>query len=257
MEKFGRWQTMCRGCISSKLVSTKCSISEFFGVKEHGIHISFEGIKMSLLLRGFCLWACMFFGSQLVGEQIFEEGVHFKKLPVPVQTQNADKIEVIEIFSYGCVHCYSFDPQIELWRSEQSDDVNFRRIPAVFSQSWEPLARAFYAAQVLGVGEKVHMPIFTAIHQSGVNLQTAAQIARLFNSTAGVDEQEFISVFNSFGVRSQVQQAGADSRMYRITGVPTLVVAGKYVVDGVMAGNNSRMLQVVDFLVQQERVAAN
>ena len=212
---------------------------------------------MSFLLKSLGLWICLFFGAQLTAEQAFEQGVHFKKLPVPVQTQNVGKIEVIEIFSYGCVHCYNFDPQIERWRSLQADDLIFRRIPAVFSQSWEPLARAFYAAQVLGVSEKMHMPIFAAIHQSGVNLQTAAQMARLFSNIAGVDEDEFISVFNSFGIRSQVQQAGADSRMYRITGVPTLVVAGKYIVDGVMAGNNTRMLQVVDFLVQQEREAAD
>ncbi len=212
---------------------------------------------MSLSFKGLGLLAGLFLGLQVAAQQSyengFEQGVHFKKLPVPVQTQDKEKIEVVEIFSYGCVHCYNFDPQVEQWRSRQDDDIGFRRIPAVFSQAWEPLARAFYAAQVLGVSEKVHMPIFAAIHQAGINLQTAAQMARLFSNSAGIDEAEFISVFNSFGVRSQVQQAGADSRMYRITGVPTLVVAGKYVVDGVMAGNNTRMLQVVDFLVQQER----
>jgi thiol:disulfide interchange protein DsbA len=215
---------------------------------------------MSFSFKALGLLLVLFLGLQVAAQQGqekgFEEGVHFKKLSVPVQTQDAEKIEVLEIFSYGCVHCYNFDPQVEQWRSQQSGDVSFRRIPAVFSQAWEPLARAFYAAQVLGVSKKVHMPIFAAIHQSGINLQTAAQMARLFSNSAGVDEAEFISVFNSFGVRSQVQQAGADSRMYRITGVPSLVVAGKYVIDGVMAGNNTRMLQVVDFLVQKERDAS-
>ena len=219
---------------------------------------------MSLSFKGLGLLIVLFLGLHVAAQQSyekgyekgFEQGVHFKKLPVPVQTQDEEKIEVLEIFSYGCVHCYNFDPQVEQWRSQQGGDVSFRRIPAVFSQAWEPLARAFYAAQVLGVSKKVHMPIFAAIHQAGINLQTAAQMARLFSNSAGVDEAEFISVFNSFGVRSQVQQAGADSRMYRITGVPTLIVAGKYVIDGVMAGNNTRMLQVVDFLVQRERDAS-
>lgn len=190
---------------------------------------------------------------QALAQVEYEQGVHYKKLAVPVQTQTADRIEVVEIFSYGCIHCFNFDPEVAVWRAVQSPDVHFRRVPAVFSKSWEALAQAYFTAEILGVTEQVHMPIFTAIHRAGADFRTAEQMANLFNNIAGIDKAEFISVFNSFGVRSQVQQAGADSRMYRITGVPTLVVAGKYVTDGTMAGNNTRMLEVIDFLVQKER----
>ena len=185
----------------------------------------------------------------------FQEGVHYQRLPVPVETEDATKVEVVELFSYACIHCKNFDPTLEAWRAEQADDVLFRRVPAIFNETWELLAQAFYAAEILGIGEKVHHPIFRALHDRGVNLANPSLMAALFQEVGEVAPEEFTQVFNSFSVRSRVQQADAHGRAYRVTGVPTLIVDGVYRVDGKMAGNNTKMLEIVDFLIAERRAA--
>lgn len=188
----------------------------------------------------------------------FVEGVHYQTLDVPVETENPEAVEVVEVFSYACVHCKTFDPKLEMWKQELPDGVEFRRLPAIFDQTWAWFAQAYYAAQVLGVSDQVHTPLFVAIHDQGVDLRDPTLMAALFEQTAGVDPAEFTQVVNSFGVRSRVQQADAHGRAFRISGVPTLVVDGRYKVDGRMAGNNTNMLAVVDYLValRQEDNAA-
>jgi len=183
--------------------------------------------------------------------QEFVEGVHYQKLDVPVETQDAAAIEVVEVFSYACVHCKTFDPSLEAWKTGLPEGVQFRRVPAIFDKTWEWFAQAYYAAEVLGVSDQVHTPMFVAIHDQGVDLRDPTLMAALFEQAADVPPAEFTQVVNSFGVRSRVQQAQAHGRAYGITGVPTLVVDGRYKVDGRMAGNNSNMLAVVELLVAQ------
>ena len=100
-------------------------------------------------------------------EAAVQEGVHYERLPVPVDTADAGRVEVVEVFSYACIHCYTFEPYIEAWRAKLDDDVAFRRVPAVFSPQWGELARMFYAAEQLGVLEQVHGGIFEALHERG------------------------------------------------------------------------------------------
>jgi thiol:disulfide interchange protein DsbA len=186
----------------------------------------------------------------------FEVGVNYDLLPVPVEPADPSKIEVVEVFSYGCPHCFEFEPSIEAWAARQPSDVQFRRVPAMFRKEWEILAQAFYAAEVLGVTNKVNMPIFEAIHLKGLNASDPAVLASVFKESAGVDAEEFLKVLNSFGVRSKVLQADAQGRMYRLAGVPTLIVAGKYTVYGQnFVGGNVDRLSVIDFLVAKERAA--
>lgn len=197
-----------------------------------------------LALAGMACWA-----------QEFEEGVHYTRLPVAVATADDTKVEVVEVFSYACIHCKNFDPELEAWRLEQPDSVDFRRVPAVFNETWAILARAFYAAEALGVGEQVHAPIFHAIHDRGIDLRRTELLAALFEEMAGVDPAEFEQVFASFSVRGRVQQADAQGRAYRVNGVPAMVVDGTYRVDARMAGSNERMLAVVEHLVAQQNEA--
>jgi protein dithiol oxidoreductase (disulfide-forming) len=188
--------------------------------------------------------------------QGFEVGVNYDLLPIAVETADPSKIEVVEVFSYGCPHCFEFEPSIEAWAARQPSDVQFRRIPAVFRKDWQMLAQAFYAAEVLGVTSKVNMPIFEATHLKGLNPNDPAVLAAIFKDSAGVDGEEFLKVLNSFGVRSKVLQADAQGRMYNLAGVPTLIVAGKYTVYGQnFVGGNVDRLSVVDFLVAKERAA--
>jgi thiol:disulfide interchange protein DsbA len=205
---------------------------------------------------GIALTIALALGGGLAFADPYEVGVHYERLPIAVDTAVPSKIEVVEVFSYGCPHCFSFEPAIEAWRARQPADVNFRRIPAVFRSDWLILAQAYYTAEVLGVVDKVHEPIFEAIHVQGLNGADPAVLAKIFQDSAGVDGEQFLKVLNSFGVRSKVQQADAQARMYRVPGVPTLIVNGKYRVNGgQLVGTNIEMLDVVDYLVAKERDA--
>ena len=207
-------------------------------------------MKLSL----FALLTWMLLGASAVAEE-FVEGEHYQRLPVSVDTRDSSKVEVVEVFSYACIHCKTFDPTLEEWRSEQPEDVDFRRLPAVFNPTWALFAQAYYAADVLGVGNAVHGPIFRAVHEQQIDLREPTRMAALFQEYGGVAPEDFAQVFGSFSVRSRVQQADAHGRAYRVSGVPALVVDGTYRVDGRMAGTNARMLQVVDFLVAERRAA--
>jgi thiol:disulfide interchange protein DsbA len=205
----------------------------------------------------FTLLTWVLLGATAAAEEapVFEEGVHYQRLPVSVETHDASKVEVVEVFSYACIHCKTFDPTLEAWRGAQTDEVDFHRIPAIFNPTWALFGQAFYAADVLGVGEAVHLPIFKAVHEQGVDLRDPNLMAQLFQDYGGVSPDEFTQVFDSFSVRSRVQQADAHGRAYRVSGVPALVVDGTFRVDGRMAGSNARMLQVVDYLVAQQQAA--
>lgn len=199
------------------------------------------------------LTACLILPVQTLAQAAFEEGKHYERLPIPVDTRDADKVEVVEVFSYGCIHCKNFQSAVDPWRANLPDAVDFYRMPATFNPSWEALAQLYYTAEALGVTEQVHGPIFTAIHDRGVNLTDPKLMAELFEKEAGIDPERFQQVFNSFSVRSRVQQAHARGMAYRLSGTPTLIVDGMYRVDGRMAGGNDQMLAVVDYLVEQRR----
>lgn len=185
----------------------------------------------------------------------YREGEHYERLPYPVETRDPDKIEVIEVFSYACIHCKNFEPALKAWLPTIPDDVDFYRMPATFNSQWETLGQLFYTAEALGVTDKVHDEIYRAIHDRGVNLTDPTLMAEFFQEKAGVDPDEFNKVFSSFSVRSRVQQAHARGVAYRISGTPTMIVDGRYRVDGRMAGGNARMLDVVNYLVAQRREA--
>lgn len=187
----------------------------------------------------------------------FVEGTHYERIDVPVETglenESPAQVEVVEVFSYMCIHCYSFDPLLQSWEKNMPEQAVFNRVPAVFSDDWALMARAFYTAEILGISKEMHEPLFNAIHVKPMNLRDQNQMASLFNESGEVSEEEFTKAYNSFFVRSRVMQAQAKSRAYGITGVPTMIVNGKYRVDGRMAGSNQGMLDVVNFLVAQER----
>lgn len=204
------------------------------------------------MVRGLIVFLSLAVASAAGWAQDFEEGVHYARLPVAVSTADAAKVEVVEMFSYACPHCKEFDPELEAWREQQTETVDFHRVPAIFNPTYATLAQAFYSAEALGVGEQVHAPMFHAIHDRGVDLRRPELLAALFEEMADVEPSAFQQVFDSFAVRGRVQQADARGRAYRITGVPAIIVDGLYRVDARMAGDNARMLAVVDYLVTQQ-----
>ena len=191
-------------------------------------------------------------------EAAFQEGVHYERLPVPVDTADASRVEVVEVFSYACIHCYTFEPYIEAWQAKLDDGVAFRRVPAVFSPQWAEFARMFYAAVQLGVLEKVHGGIFEALHERGQNLLDRSIATRFFATTAEVDGKDFEAALTSFSVEGQVQRAVAAGKAYGITGTPSMVVNGKFRIDSRMVGGSYQaMLEVASLLIEAERALAS
>ncbi|MAN51430.1 MULTISPECIES: thiol:disulfide interchange protein DsbA/DsbL [unclassified Marinimicrobium] len=185
----------------------------------------------------------------------YKEGEHYETLAEPVPTSTSDKIEVVEVFAYTCGHCYNFEPLIRAWKKEQKDDVAVVQTPAMWNATMEAYARGFYTAKAMELLDEVHMAVFTAVHQEGKQFRSAEQWAD-FLETYGADRERILKTFNSFGITSQVRQADARVRGYKITGTPEMVVDGKYRVSSRMTGSHSEMLRVVDHLVEQIRQGA-
>jgi thiol:disulfide interchange protein DsbA len=188
------------------------------------------------------------------GEQ-YKAGVDYEVLPQVIRTANPNKIEVNEIFAYTCSHCYNFESVLHPWQESLADDVDVQRTPAVWHPDMEVYARAYYSALALKVLDKVHMPIFEAIHVRKEAVKSETDIAKFFIA-AGIDSVKFSQVFNSFGMTSMVNQGKARMRGYRTQGTPEMVVNGKYRVSSRMAGGFDGMLKVADFLIEKERAAA-
>lgn len=173
----------------------------------------------------------------------------------PVQpTQHPDKIEVIEFFWYGCPHCYSFEPELAKWLKAMPKNVEFIRQPAVFSELWGKHAKAYFVAEALGVVDKVHAELFDAIQNKKEKLETEEELAKFFVAH-GVKEAQFHETFNSFAVDSKMRQAPAIASRYGITGVPAIIINGKYLTTGPLAGTHEKMIEVMNTLIKQESAA--
>jgi len=161
---------------------------------------------------------------------------------------------VVELFWYGCPHCYQFEPTVKPWAEQLPDDVDFKRIPAMFGGIWNAHGQLFITLESMGVEPKVHDAVFAAYHQDRKKLATPEEMAE-FLAGQGIDKQAFLKAYNSFGVRSRVEQAKKLGMAYQITGVPVMIVNGKYRFDLGSAGGPERTLQVADFLIEKERAA--
>jgi len=211
--------------------------------------------KRLLGLLGATLLSTLVF-SPLTGAASFEEGQHYEVVSPKQPTSTGKKIEVIEMFWYGCPHCYEFEPFVDRWLKKKPENVVFIRMPAIFRPSWALHARAYYTANVLGVLDKVHSAIFEATHELKRPLTTEAQMADFFEEQ-GVKKSDFSKVFRSFAVESKVRRAMDMSRRYGIKGVPAIIINGKYRTGAHMAGGNANVFKVVNYLTKKEMSKAN
>ncbi|MCG2635352.1 MAG: thiol:disulfide interchange protein DsbA/DsbL, partial [Gammaproteobacteria bacterium] len=179
-----------------------------------------------------------------------DEGYETLALPLPTSA-GPGEIEVVELFWYGCPHCYNLEPTLSDWVEARPDNVVFKRIPAVFRKGWVPAARAYYTAQILGVEERVHPALFKAIHEHNARLNTVEDIEKIFVAE-GVSAEDFRTEYESFGVDRSVRVAIQATRDYQITGVPSIIVNGKYRTTASLAGSNEAMLEVVSQLIAKE-----
>jgi len=182
----------------------------------------------------------------------YKEGEHYVELPDVVATSDASKIEVVELFWYGCPHCYVLEPAVKGWKAQMPADVKFVQLPAVLNKSWELHARAYYAAKALNVLEQTHEALFDALHKERRPLFTQEALAG-FYADYGVAEEDFNKAFKSFPVSAQISRVKKAQREYRATGVPLVIVNGKYKVSGTMKAGASGLFDVVDYLVERER----
>jgi len=183
----------------------------------------------------------------------YREGEHFRRMTTSQGTSSPpDKIEVAEVFWYGCPHCYDFDPLLDDWKEKQPADVAFVRIPVIWNPTNQVHARAMYAAEALGIFEEAHAEMFKAIHQQNNTLSSQEGLATFF-ARLGIDNDTFNEAYNSFGVNSAVKRAENLTRRYGVRSVPVLIVNGKYATDGQGVRTFGDMLNLTEELVQRER----
>lgn len=180
----------------------------------------------------------------------FKEGVHYKKL-APQQTDSGENVEVLEFFWYGCPHCYTFEPYINAWKKSKPANVDFARVPAIFRPDWEIQARTYYALSSMGIIEDMHIKIFEAMHKQKKRLNTKQKITD-FLVSKGVDKAAFEKEYNSFTVDGKVRKAKKKMKEYRIQGVPSMVINGKYLTSGSMAGSYDNMVKITNYLIEKE-----
>lgn len=180
----------------------------------------------------------------------FIEGEHYVLLPEPRRVRG-EKIEVMEFFSYGCIHCYNFDDEIHEWAESQVDKVNFVQTPAVGNQQWRNFGRAYYTMESLGILDAGHTLMFKQIHDAARNLRDAEDFAAVL-AIGDVSETQFAETFGSSAITQKISRADRLARQGRVATVPSLVVAGKYHIRVGGSIGFSRMLDVAEFLVNKE-----
>ena len=187
-------------------------------------------------------------------ESEFKAGQHYKEVRAPQPVDDPSKIEVAEVFWYGCSHCHQFEGYIDKWLPGKSGDIAFVRIPAALGR---PIgvthSKAYYTAEMLGVIERVHKPLFVAIHKDGKMMGTPEQLRELFVKEGGVKPEDFDGAFGGFAVDSRVRIAETALREMGVASTPTVLVHRKWYTNGSMAGGYDKVFKVVDELVKKAR----
>ena len=188
-------------------------------------------------------------GNVIAQDSHYIEGKNFVRIdPVVPPLENAEaKHEVVELFWYGCSHCYDFEPHINKWKENKSSDVSFIRVPAIFNPRWEQHARAYYSLELMGELQKGHDLLFNGIHEQGRGLHDLDSMARFFAAN-DIDEAKFRESFNSFAVETKINRAKQLVRQYQITGVPTVIIDGEFKVSASTAGGYPQLVDIIDNL---------
>lgn len=186
-------------------------------------------------------------------QQAFRAGKDYLTLERPVPTDvGAGKVELIEFFWYSCPHCNSFEPTFAQWIKNAPKDVVVRRVPVAFRDDFAPQQRLFYTLEAMDLLGTVHAKVFHAVHVERLPLNTDALI-QAWVEKQGVDGKKFAETYRSFGVASKVKRAVQLQNEFRVEGVPSLGIAGRYYTDGSLAGSMDRALKAAEFLLAQSR----
>lgn len=191
-------------------------------------------------------------GSQAQIDFPFQDGVDFQTIARPVLTADTSKIELVEIFWYGCPSCFNLEPNLVAFTSTLPEDVNVVKVPAMWHETMELHAKILFASQALGIVDETHQPVFDAMNKDGNKLASESEILDLVEEL-GQDRSDFQRAFNSFGVNSQVTQAKSKTVAYGMRGTPEIIINGKYRISLSMANTYEQMLAVAAALIERER----
>ncbi len=198
--------------------------------------------------------ALLSFGATAQNNTTYVAGKDYKVIEPAQPTDDASQVEVVEVFGYLCPHCATFQPFIEPWAENRAERVNFYRVPVVFQRSWEPLARAYYTAEALDILDQSHGALFKALHSERRALRNTDDLAEFFTAF-GVTREQFDSAAKSFSVQTKLTRGTNQARRWGVTGTPSVIINGKYLANGSMAGSYERLIQIIDHLVAQELAA--
>ena len=186
-------------------------------------------------------------------QEQYQKGIHYDLIEPAIHTGISDRVVVTEFFSYGCGHCYNFEPLLESFESRLPEGVVVQRTPVIWNNNpgLKLLAKTYYAVEVLDVFEPVHGAVFNTIHRQRKRLSSPEAVRAVFVEN-GVDAKDFDHAFGSFGIDSMVRQAAARTEGARVQGTPSLMVNGKYRIDTRQAGSQANMLKIAAFLADKE-----
>ena len=205
-----------------------------------------------LLIRKHLAWMFFLLFFSCAQAEEYVAGRHYEILDSPSVTRDPSKVEVVEVFWFGCNHCFALESYILPWKKTLPKDVDYWKSHATWNPTLKIHARLFYSAKALGIEDKIVPGAFTAIQREGRFLTGNSELEYFFKGF-GVEKEKYLSVSNSFGVNNAVKQADNRMRQWTITGVPTLIVNGKYKISGTREVGTDRLLDVVDFLIEKER----
>ena len=206
-------------------------------------------------VKKWMLAATLMVTASLAQAAAYEAGKHYTVLDQPVPVLADGKIHVEEAFWYGCPHCFHLESTLKPWKKTLAADVSFEGVPAMFGRAWVVHAQLYYVADVLGVLDQVNESIFRAIHIEKKRLLDRDDQRDFLVEKAGISEKDFDKAYESFTVKSRMKQGDQRIRAFKISGVPALIVQGKYVISASSAGGQEQMVDVADYLIEKERQA--
>ena len=205
-----------------------------------------KSLRFLLALIGSCL-------ALAAGAADLQEGRDFRVINPPL-TVPSDRIEVTEFFWYGCPHCFDLEPPLAAWAASLPAGVSFRRVPAIpANDKWLPAARLYYTLEAMGLADKLHFEVFAAIHVGRQRLDDEKSIFE-WAAKRGLDSQQFLAAWSSPGVQSRVRQSRLLGAAAGLTGVPAVMVHGRYLV--LARGSHEELLANIDSLVARVRAEA-
>jgi thiol:disulfide interchange protein DsbA len=199
-------------------------------------------ISAILLLCSFSILA------QTNNTTAYQEGLHYSELSPAYPTDNNEQVVVYEFFGYMCPHCSNFQPYMKSWHDKLPENIKLVRVPVVFNPGWDVYAKAFYTAESMGILEQTHQAMFDALHKQRKRMNSLEEVAQWYADEFEVDKDKFLSTAKSFMIDSKMRQSNNMMRKMDIRSTPTLVVNGKYKLNGKAVGGPSGLIDLANYL---------